>query len=169
MHLTKKNLTYAFLSCLLLTILMPVVTPSVRLMYFAPFLILLFYQKSLSYCLWISFFCGFIIDLLSVQPPFGFYACNYTLATAIIYNQKRNFFADHLSTLPIMTFLYSCIATLLEVIFINVFGMRISLGLHWIFSDLLVMPACDALFAFVWFILMPMSLKKKSNRRTTNN
>ena len=111
------------------------------------------------------FSAGFIIDLLSVQPPFGFYACNYTLATAIIYHQKRNFFADHLSTLPIMTFLFSCTATLLEVIFLYIFGMKISLGLQWLFSDLFIMPVSDALYAFLGFILIPMSLQRNAKRR----
>lgn len=165
MNLNKKNLSLAFFNCLFLTILMPVIAPSIRLMYFVPFLVILFYQKSFSYCLWYSFFCGLIIDLLSVQPPFGFYACNYTLATAIIYHQKRNFFADHLSTLPIMTVLFSCIATTLEVIFLYIFGTHVSIGLQWVFTDLLIMPACDALFGFLWFILIPMSFQKKSNRR----
>jgi rod shape-determining protein MreD len=146
--------------------LMPVVAPGLRLLYFAPFLILLFYQKSLPYSLWCAFFCGLMIDLVSVQPPFGFYACNYTLASAIIWYQKRHFFADHLSTLPIMTFLFSFTATLLEVIFLYFFGAHVSLGLQWIFSDLFVMPAGDALYAFLWFILIPLSLKKKTQRRS---
>lgn len=166
MNLSKKNLTFAFINCLILTVLMPVIAPSIRLMYFVPFLVILFYQKSFAYCLWLSFFCGLIIDLLSVQPPFGFYACNYTLATAIVYQQKRNFFADHLSTLPIMTFLFSCTATILEVIFLYIFGTHVSLGLQWVFSDLFIMPASDALFAFLWFILIPMSLQKKAKRRS---
>lgn len=166
MNLRKKNLTLIFTNCFLLTVLMPVLAPSFRLMYFVPFLVIMFYQKSLPYCLWFSFFCGLIIDLLSVQSPFGFFACNYTLATAIVYHQKHNFFADHLSTLPIMTFLFSSIATLLEVIFLYVFGTKISLGWLWMFSDQIIMPTFDALFAFLWFILIPMSLQKKSQRRS---
>lgn len=166
MNLSKKNLIFAFVSCLILTIFMPVIAPSLRILYFVPFLIILFYQKSFPYCLWWAFFCGIILDLLSVQPPFGFYACNYTLATAMIYQQKRNFFADHLSTLPIMTFLFSFTATILEVIFLYLFGTRVSIGLQWIFVDLLIMPAADALFAFLWFVLIPVSLQKKSKRRT---
>ncbi len=165
MNLSKKNLILAFISSFILTVLMPVIAPSLRLMYFVPFLIILFYQKTLPYSLWYAFFCGLILDLFSVQAPFGFYACIYTLASAIIYQQKRNFFADHLSTLPIMTFLFSVTATLLEVIFLYMFGNRISLGGHWIFSDLLIMPASDALYAFLWFILIPMSFQKKSKRR----
>lgn len=166
MNLTKKNLIFAFVSCLILTLLTPVVAPGFRLMFFTPFLVILFYKKSLAYSMWWAFFCGFILDLFSVQPPFGFYACNYTLATGIIYAQKRNFFADHLSTLPIMTFLLSSTITVLEVIFLYTFGSHPSLGFQWLFSDLLIMPAFDALFAFLWFILIPISLKKKSKRRT---
>lgn len=165
MNLTKKNLVFAFLCCFLLTLLMPVLAPKIRLMYFVPFMIILFYQKNFAYCLWCAFFCGLFIDLLSIQPPFGFYACNYTLATAIIYPQKRNFFADHLSTLPIMSFLYSCTATGLEVIFLYIFGARMYLSLQWIGVDFILMPACDALFGFLLFILLPISLQKKPKRR----
>lgn len=165
MNLAKKYLIFAFIICFLSTLLMPVLFPRLRLMYFIPFLIILYYQRPFVRCLWYSFFCGLIIDLLSAQPPFGFYACNYTLATAIIYHQKRNFFADHLSTLPIMTFLFSCTLTILEVIFLNVFGLSMSLSWQWVFADLLILPAGDAIFAFLCFILIPMSLRRKPKRR----
>lgn len=166
MNLNKKSLWLAFTSGCIFTLLLPTIFPSLRLMFFVPFLIILFYQKSFSVCLWCAFFCGLMIDVLSIQPPFGFYACNYTLATAIIYSQKRNFFADHLSTLPIMTFIFSSTATLLEGTFLYIFGAHMSLGLTWVFSDLFIMPACDALYAFLWFIILPLSLQKKSRRRT---
>lgn len=167
MNLYKKSLIVAFFSGLGLTLLMPVIAPSLRLLFFAPFLVISFYKKSFPYSLWCSFFCGLIIDLLSVQSPFGFYACNYTLTTAILYNQKRNFFSDHLSTLPLMTFLFSFTATILQVLFVYIFGNHVSLGLQWIFSDLFIMPGSDALFALLWFILIPISLKKNKKTRRT--
>lgn len=163
--LNKKNLILAFLSSFTLTVLMPTLAPGFRLMYFVPFLIILFYQKSFSTSLWIAFFCGLFIDLLSSQSPFGFYACNYTITSAIVFHQKRNFFADHLTTLPIMTFFFSCVLTLLQVFFLIIFGTRVSLSIQWLFLDLLLMPIFDALFALIWFILIPMSFQKKSHRR----
>lgn len=166
MNLSKKNVFYAFLSTFILTLFIPVIAPSMRLMFFIPYLIILFYQKSFPYCLWAAFLCGLTIDLLSIQSPFGFYACNYTLATAVIYPQKRNFFADHLSTLPIMTVLFSVVATLLEVVFIYIFGNPISIGLQWMITDLTIMPLFDGLYAFVWFILIPLSFQKKQKRRS---
>lgn len=167
MNLNKKNLFIIFINCLLFTLIMPVIAPSLRLLYFVPFLIILFYQKSFSYSLWASSLSGLIIDLLSTQPPFGFHACLYSLATAILYHQKRNFFADHLSTLPIMTFLFSCLVTVLAVGVLLIFGTPIVLGWTWIFSDLLAMPLCDAVFAFLWFILIPISFQQKSQRRAS--
>ncbi|QLH35588.1 MAG: hypothetical protein HWD61_05120 [Parachlamydiaceae bacterium] len=53
-----------------------------------------------------------------------------------------------MSTLPIMSFLYSCTATGLEVIFLYIFGARMYLSLQWIGVDFILMPACDALLAF---------------------
>lgn len=163
-NLRKKNPFIAFFCCLFLTILTPVIVPQARLMFFVPFLIILFYQKSLPVSLWLSFLCGLIIDLLSAQSPFGFNACSYTLTTATIYRQKRNFFSDHLSTLPIMTFLFSFLTTIFEIIILSIFGFHASIGFQWIISDLLLMPCFDALFAFLGFILIPLSLQKKSKR-----
>ncbi|MBS4165914.1 mreD [Neochlamydia sp. AcF95] len=166
MHLSRKNLFLTFFSGLLLTLGMPAIAPSIRLMFLVPFLIVSFYQKTFSVCLWYAFFCGLLLDLLSVQPPFGFYASNYTLGAAVIYPQKRHFFADHLSTLPIMTFLFSFTITFFQVIFLYILGTPLSIGMRWIVSDLFVMPLGDALFAFLYFILLPLSLQKKSRPRS---
>lgn len=166
MNLSKKNLPFAFFSTLFFTLFTPAITPSLRLMFFVPFLVILFYQKTFSVSLWMAFFCGLIIDLLSIQSPFGFYALNYTLTAAIIFPQKRNFFADHLSTLPIMTLLFSSLATLLQAIFLYIFSSYIHINLWWVFTDLIIMPLFDGLYAFIWFILVPMILPKKSRRRS---
>ncbi|WP_166158657.1 MULTISPECIES: hypothetical protein [unclassified Neochlamydia] len=84
----------------------------------------------------------------------------------MIYPQKRHFFADHLSTLPIMTFLFSFTITFFQVIFLYILGTPLSIGMRWIVSDLFVMPLGDALFAFLYFILLPLSLQKKSRPRS---
>lgn len=166
MNLNHKNIFWALASGVLLTIFVPLMFPSLRLLFFVPFLIILFYQKSLPYCLWAAFFCGLFIDLLSNQSPFGFYAFIYTLTAALIYRQKRNFFSDHLSTLPLMTFLFSFTATALGLFFLYIFGSSIHIGIQWIFTDLVFMPLFDGLYAFVWFILLPMALQKKPKRRS---
>lgn len=165
MNLDKKNLSCIFLISFLFVLVFPVIAPQVRIAFFVPFLIILFYQKAFAYCLWFSFFCGLTVDLLSVQSPFGFYAFTTTLTSMLIYHQKRNFFADHLSTLPMMTFFFSFTATLLELIFQYILGFSITLNGYWILSDLLILPASDALYAFLCFILIPGSLKKKKTIR----
>ena len=77
-----------------------------------------------------------------------------------IYQQKRHFFADSLSTLPVMTFLFSSLSSfflgilLYNIELINIFSWR------WIATDLLLMPLVDAAYAFCLFILPPLLIGK---------
>jgi rod shape-determining protein MreD len=165
MNLSKASLGIIFTVSFLLTILIPAVYPNLRLMFFVPFLITAYYQKPLPLCLWFAFLCGILIDLLSVQAPFGFYAFNYIVATILLFPQRRNFFSDHLSTLPIMTFLFSVISTFLQIVFLYVLGQATNIGLGWVLTDLIIMPSLDALYSFFAFILIPIFILKTPKKR----
>lgn len=155
MSLDKKNLTFAFIGILLLTVFSPALLPTFRLLYFSPFLILVYYQKPYSSSLWISIACGLILDLLASNVRFGLYALNFAMTAAIIYKQRWNFFADSFSTLPIMTFLFSFTSTVIQALLFYIFAKPIPLSLAWVFTDLLAFPALDAIFAVVWFLILP--------------
>jgi len=152
MNLRHKNLLLAFTSMLVLTLFSLEVSPLFHLIFFAPFLILVYYQKSFSSALMFSFSCGLITDLFTSPLRFGLHALNYTLTTAFIYHQRRNLFADNLFTLPIMTFLFSALSTFLQLILLYLFAKPVTLSFYLLISDFLIMPFIDALFSFCWFI-----------------
>lgn len=164
MNLNRKTIFIpAFLSLLFLLIF-PSLLPHLRLYYFAPFLVMLYYNKSYLFCLWSSLLCGLSLDLLSSHTHLGLHAFDYCLTSAILYGQQRHFFADRLSTLPIMTFFFSFISTLIQMMLMYTFETPISISWKWVFIDLLGMSLCDGLFAFFCFIL-PAFLLENAKRR----
>lgn len=93
-NLDRKRLDITFGICLLFALGLPVLFPLTRLTFFAPFLIIAYYKASLKKCLWVALLCGVIVDLLSSYTRFGLYSVDYCLTTALLYPQRRNFFAD---------------------------------------------------------------------------
>ena len=164
MNLQAKSLSLAFIVALLLTLLVPAVAPAWRLSFLVPFLIISFYQKTYITCLWYAFSCGLILDLVLSQERFGLYGLNFTIAAALLHPQKRHFFADSLSTLPIMTTLFSMISTLIQVILMNGLERDLSLGWKWVATDLFFMPIFDGVYSFALFVA-PFALFGKRQRR----
>lgn len=152
MDLAKKRCVSLFFITLLLTLFFPPLFPNLRLLFFVPFIITAYYQKTFAVCLLLSFLCGFVLDILS-SSFIGLHALNYSLVTGLLYHQRRHFFSDNLSTLPLMTFFFSFFSTLFEAILIHTFDASVTLSLKWVFADLIIMPALDGAYAFVCFIL----------------
>ena len=163
-NLAQKRLDITFVFCLTLTIVSPLLIPNIRLTFFSPFLIMACYKKNLQNCLWIAFICGLILDLLSSNSRLGIHAFNYCLTLIVLYPQKRNFFADSLSTLPIMTFLFSAFSTFFMATVLYSLEMINMLSWQWFATDLLVMPVGDAIYAFCCFIA-PALLFGRTRRR----
>lgn len=153
MNLHKINIAATFFAALALTVIFPALIPKLRVQFFAPFIVILFYRKPIDKCLWASFGCGLILDLLSSYDHLGLTAIAFTLTTWALHRQRRNFFADSLMTLPIMTFLYSSVSTAMQALILTGFGHKVSIDKQWIFTDLTLLPALDALFAFALFVL----------------
>lgn len=150
----------AFLFALVPALCFPVLLPSLRLHFFAPFLIILIYKKNRTFCLWTAFICGTIFDLFGSYQHLGLWAFNYCLTIWILYPQKRNFFEDRLSTLPIMTLLFSFLSTFFQILLLETFESHLSLSFTWVLSELLFMPLMDALYAFLLFTLPSFFLFK---------
>lgn len=109
--------------------------------------------------MWIAFSCGLWLDLFSSETRLGFFAFTYTLTTLLLYRLRWNFFADHLSTLPIMSGLFSCTSTLIEVITLSLAEKELLLSWPWVFTDLLILPALDGIYGFAIFILPEILFK----------
>jgi len=153
MNLTNKNLIFTFFSSLILLLSFPLFFPQLKLFYFIPFLIVLSYQKALIHCLWGALGCGLIMDLLSSEPFFALHALNYSIIIILIHQLRFYFFADSLTTLPLLTFFFSFLTTLLHLVLYYIFGIPFSLNLAWMKTDLVFMPILDALYGFTIFIL----------------
>ncbi|CCB86880.1 MULTISPECIES: hypothetical protein [Parachlamydia] len=153
MNLYSKQINSAFLISLLFTFLTPALFHSLRILFFSPFLVILFYKKKLSVCLWSACLCGVIIDLLSSHSRLGIHAFAYVCTTWILFGFKRHFFADSLSTLPIMTFFFSVLTSTILLLLVYTFEKNIHIHPNWILTDLIFFSALDALYAFCIFIL----------------
>ncbi|NGX54336.1 MAG: hypothetical protein K1000chlam4_01062 [Chlamydiae bacterium] len=127
--------------------------PSFHLLFFAPYLIISLYRYPLVDALWRAIGCGIAIDLLSSSPLFGQTALIYCIATLLLHPQRLNFFEDKLSTLPLMTTLFSLLSTIMQALLLFVLGH--SIGLHWpmVVTDFIAMPLVDGLYAMLLFTL----------------
>ena len=147
-----------FIASCLATIAAPILFPALRLFFFAPFIVSIIQKRELSFCLWTAFSCGFLLDTLASGTRLGLISLDFTLSTLLIYQLKRYFFCDHLNTFPLLTFAFASTATCLQAFLEAFFHHVNTFNLNWIFSDLILMPALDALFAFLLLIVM-QSLK----------
>ena len=137
----------------LLTIYAPFFFPAYKLFFFAPLIIRLFYLRSYHETLWASCLLGIVIDLLSSHVRFGLYALNFTLTSALLYSQRRNFFEDSYSTLPVLTSIYSFVSTIVQILLLTVFENGVAFSWDFVKIDLFLLPILDGLYAFVCFSL----------------
>lgn len=142
---------------LIATLFGPIFFPKLHLFYFVPYLVICLYQHTRLAVLWRAYFCGIFLDLLSSNPILGLSSLNYSLVSWLLYKQTRNFFDDKLSTLPLMTFLFSFLSTLVSLVLSLFFGHSFSLNWTWVASDLVGMSFVDSLYALLVFSL-PLQL-----------
>lgn len=156
--LYEKPLGILFFICLMFHLFSPLYFFEWPLLFFSPFLVILYYQRSFLASLWWSSACGLILDFLSSSAHVGIFSANYTLTTFILYHQQRNYFADSFSTLPLMTFLFSFLSTIIQVAALFTFGKGFIFSWYWMFTDLLCMPILDAIYGTFCFIIIPALL-----------
>ena len=131
MNLSQRNPKILLFVALIFTFFTPLYIPQIKLIWFAPFLITLYYQKPLEACLWSSLGCGFLIDLTTSTEHLGLHGFNYTIVSALLYGQKRHFFGDSLSTMPIMVYLFCFMSTLVQAVLLNLFE-DVNMNLGWL-------------------------------------
>lgn len=125
--------------------------PSFCLYPFSPFLASLFHQTSLIRSLWLSCLAGLILDLSSSQFPFGYMALITTLTSLLLYGQRRHFFEDKPLAFSLYSGLISSVSSFLLLLFQWGLGDKLPLSFSLWFSDLVIMPFFDALYALIWF------------------
>lgn len=143
---------------------MPLLFPFWHFLYFSPFIVLCFYRCTFVNCLIWTFICGLIVDLFSAETRLGNYALNYCLTTFCLYRYRFYFFEDRFSTLPTMTFFFSCFSTLIQVLIFSIISRPFSLTGSWLFQDLLLVSfqgAIYTIFAFTIPSLIISFLKRR--------
>lgn len=159
-HLGHKQL----LPVLLISLFCTLFFSTTRINFFIPFLIIAVYQRSLPFCLLCALGLGLIIDLLSSYNRFGITSCNYFLCTFILYPQKRHFFADRLSTLPLMTALFSTLSLSLHYLIQQAFEKPVPFAWEWLATDGLIMPLMDASTAFLVYTVPALLIGRRPKR-----
>lgn len=162
--LDKKSLTLTFFTSLFLTLIIPVISPAWRLTFFAPCLIVCIYQNSLAATLSLAIACGVIIDLFTSHSNLGIHATAYSAAILLIYSRKKHVFADSITTLPLMTFLFSSLATLGLAVVLHLLDLKDLFSWKWAGTDLIIYPFIDAFYAFTVFILPALLFGKRIPR-----
>lgn len=143
----------AFWMALCATLGGPLLFPRVHLFYFVPYLVICLYRHPRIAALWRACLCGVIIDLLSSGPLFGLTSIHYCCVVFLLHGQTRNFFEDKLSTLPLMTFLFSLLSTGFLAAGALFLQRGYPLSWTWVATDLIGMPLVDALYALLVFSL----------------
>ncbi len=161
MNLYHKNLTGVFFISLIMALVMPTLAPSFRFYFFIPFIIISYYQKPLITCLWYSIVCGVILDLLTTDARLGIHALTYCLGTMILYQQRKNFFADYLTTLPLMVLFFSVLTTGIENGILFGMGKAPAFTMGWLLCDMLLLPVFDSVYAFSVFIVPSLIFGKR--------
>lgn len=153
MHLARCHRLSLLGLTLIALLYFPGLWPSIKLYYCIPFIVVCFYQLSLVGSLWAAMACGALVDSLSVHSFFGLNALVYCLSTLLLYPQRFHFFADRISTLPLMTFLFSFTSTILFLICASLLESKKQFSWQMIATDLTLMPALDGLYALIYFVL----------------
>ncbi|NGX34932.1 MAG: hypothetical protein K1060chlam1_01294 [Candidatus Anoxychlamydiales bacterium] len=124
---------------------------NIKFIYFAPLLIFLFYNISFASILWIACLVGFIQDLFS-EAFFGINAILYLLSSIILYRGKK-YFNDKPINLSIFTWIFSIIFSVLSPILFFIFDKKINLSITWLITDVILYPAIDGIYAFLFFAM----------------
>lgn len=151
--MTSIPLLYVFLITLLCTLFSTAVYPQIHLIPFAAFFALLYLRTSLTASLWIALGCGLLLDLISSDLRFGFYALNTCLTTLLLHRQKKHFFEEKLHSICLLTGSISASITIFHWVFYSTTHLECNLSWKLFFIDFILLPICDALAVFLWIYL----------------
>lgn len=156
----RGKLSFVFFLSFFYALVVPILLPSLRLAFFVPFLILTIYSTNLVTSLWISLGIGLILDLFSPDSLFGMFALTYCGTIALLYKQKQTLFEDQITTIPLFTFFFSMLSTIIQLLLVYAFNGRPMISWSWAGSDLIAWPLLDAVYAILG-IMLPLRLLKR--------
>jgi rod shape-determining protein MreD len=160
----KHSLLPAYFIAITMSLFGHLLFPNWQLCYFAPLIVTCYYQKAFIPCLWVSFFCGLFLDLLSSSHDFGLQALCFCLTTYLLYSSKRLFYANHLTTTAVLSALFTTLLTAIRFALLHLFDASFPLSLKWILADLIILPLYTALYGFTAFTL-PIALWERRPKK----
>lgn len=152
-NLRRKSILFAFALAALLLVLLPVFGIVLHLHFFVPALVISVYQRQLSYCLWLGILAGILTGLFAGPEGIGIYSLAYVCSVLCIAYYRQFFFADSISTLPVLTAISSCVATIVIALTIVLLNKGLSLSIKLLFYDAVLMSLGDGLYAFILYTL----------------
>ena len=111
---------------------------------------MLFYNTSLTVCLWAALGSGLLLDAIELSPRFGFLGLVFLLAARLLFGARLYFFKDSFITLPVMTYLFSLLAKCIELPIALFFDISIP---KTNLEALFIQPFVDAIAAVCVFSL----------------
>lgn len=147
------GLVISFALAVIFTLVVPIFFSKVEIAFLAIPLVMSFYFIPLKHAATAALFCGLFLDAVNLLPRLGFLGSTYLATTLLLYSAKRYFFKEAFTTLFIMTYLFSFIASCLQVVVSFLLDLPFTLTLTWLFCDCLIMPLFDAAFAMFVFSL----------------
>lgn len=141
-----------FLIALGVTCARPLVT-NIPLLTFSPYLVYHLTHSSFQSTLWRAILIGFCFDCFSSFLPFGFHILVYPACCALLYRKRALLIGDKPLSLPLYTFVFAVVFSLLEHLFLSWKQDTLALGYFSICSEFLLTPLLDGACAFFLFTL----------------
>lgn len=164
MNLARQNKWLIFIAVLVLFLLFPSRFGTISLFPFAPFLVVTLYQCSYVNSLWAACICGVAQDLFSSHDFFAAHTLAYCAATALLYRQRRNFFPDRLTTLPLMVF-FLCLIVMIVFSLLAKAGLQPKkIGENFLHRDMLLWPLWESALSITLFVVPCWLLSKRQRR-----
>ena len=157
-------LTLSFLYSLFLAIVLPILLPGMKVIVFAPFIILAMGRCTLQLLLLLALLCGLVTDLLTANDRFGIFAASFVV-TALLLNPWRHFFfPDKAIALPAMAALFTTTSSLITPLIVALFGLNAHFSLYWLRSALVDLPFYELIYTAIAFNFLPRFFPLKSKR-----
>ena len=154
-----------FVASCLLTLLSAALFPSIKVLPFAPFLVLLLRRTPLLSLLWWAIAAGFITDLFSTQYRLGLSSFCYLAACIILFRFRKHLYEDKSLPFAFMTYVISLVVSLLFSFASLYKGAVVFPNILSFIRELFLSPITDVAIGFAFFFI-PLRLYRemKQNR-----
>lgn len=125
-------------------------------------LLVLFMKKPLAQVLWIGFFCGTILDLLS-STPFGLFALLYTLLALFLSFFQKYFDGQKAMIYLILVILASSTFSLIHLLSLFFIEKNLEITAAALITDVVIFGIFDSFFGLC-MIYIPFYLFEKSKK-----